>query len=295
MPQDTIPVFKLYGETSHWPTPDLLHCESIAARSRLHGWHIKPHRHGDLVHLLHIRTGEVELHLEGAHQRAEGALLIVVPELAIHGFRFTQDIDGHIITLARPLATELSARLDCQGSVLHKPACYRLDEEGHGAIDKLVTALEQEYNRQAPGRDMLLHSLVGALIVHASRRALQGRSRPRSHQDTGHHHLSHFQALIDRRFHEQPSIETLARELDITPAHLNALCRRLADRSALQLLHERLLLEAKRNLTYTNMTISQVSDQLGFSEPAYFTRFFKRHTGLSPKRFRQRDLTSLQH
>ncbi len=74
----------------------------------------------------------------------------------------------------------------------------------------------------------------------------------------------------------------------MTSAHLNTLCRRLAGRSALQLLHERLLLEAKRQLTYTNMTIGQVADTLGFSEPAYFTRFFKRHTGFSPKAFRQR-------
>lgn len=62
----------------------------------------------------------------------------------------------------------------------------------------------------------------------------------------------------------------------------------LANRSALQLLHERLLLEAKRQLTYTNMTIGQVADLLGFSEPAYFTRFFKRLTGLSPRDFRLR-------
>jgi len=52
-------------------------------------------------------------------------------------------------------------------------------------------------------------------------------------------------------------------------------------------LHQRLLLEAKRELVYTSMTISQISDQLGFSEPAYFSRFFKRMTGQSPKDFRQ--------
>jgi len=52
-------------------------------------------------------------------------------------------------------------------------------------------------------------------------------------------------------------------------------------------LHQRLLLEAKRELVYTSMTISQISDQLGFSEPAYFSRFFKRMTGRSLKEFRQ--------
>jgi len=52
--------------------------------------------------------------------------------------------------------------------------------------------------------------------------------------------------------------------------------------------HERMLLEAKRNLVYTSMTISVVSYTTGFSDPAYFTRFFKRQTGMSPKEFRKR-------
>lgn len=62
----------------------------------------------------------------------------------------------------------------------------------------------------------------------------------------------------------------------------------MAGRSAQQLLHERVLLEAKRHLTYTNMTIGQVAERLGFKEPAYFTRFFKRSVKLTPKAFRQR-------
>lgn len=52
------------------------------------------------------------------------------------------------------------------------------------------------------------------------------------------------------------------------------------------MINQRLLLEAKRDLVYTTMTITQVSDSLGFSEPAYFSRFFKRGTGQSPKQFR---------
>lgn len=50
-----VPVFKLYGAPLEWPTPDLLHCESIPARSRLHDWEIKPHRHADLAQLLYVR------------------------------------------------------------------------------------------------------------------------------------------------------------------------------------------------------------------------------------------------
>ncbi|MNE34730.1 Bifunctional transcriptional activator/DNA repair enzyme AdaA [compost metagenome] len=69
--------------------------------------------------------------------------------------------------------------------------------------------------------------------------------------------------------------------------HLNSLCRELAGQTALQIIHQRLLLEAKRNLIYTNMSIGQLSDSLGFSDPTYFSRFFRRLDGQTPNAFRQ--------
>ena len=155
----SVPVFKLYGETRQWPTPDLLHCESIAERSRLHDWHIKTHRHVDLVHLLHIREGQVELQLEGTERRLAGPLLIVVPAMAIHGFRFSRDIDGHVISLAKPLATHLIERLERQGEVLNHAAHYPLAGQDEASImASLVAQIDAEYRRPAEGRDALLHA-----------------------------------------------------------------------------------------------------------------------------------------
>lgn len=291
---DGIPVFKLYGETHQWPTPDLLHCESIAERSRLHDWHIRTHRHADLVHVLHIREGSVALELEGLEHQARGPLLIVIPVMAIHGFRFSEDTDGHIVTLARPLAEHLAAWPGGVGGVLTRADFYPLPP-GHQAVrvQRLVEEIAEEYRHPGAGREMALHGLVQALVTLLSRRAEQGRrvhdaDRSRLGAARGEHHVRDFQALVETHFRTQPSIEWFAGELGITAAHLNALCRRETGSSALKSLHERLLLEAKRNLTYTNLTISQVSDMLGFSEPAYFTRFFKRQTGDTPKAFRLR-------
>lgn len=289
-PQAPVPVFKLYGETRHWPTPDLLHCESIPERSRLHDWHIRPHRHADLVHVLHVASGGVELELEGAQHRLRGPLAIVVPAMTIHGFRFSQDVEGHIVTLARPLAEHLARTLDEQGKTLGRPGYHRLATPRQAwRIATLMAQIDEEYRQPAPGRTHLLEALIQALAVELARldeaRDAPAPRGPRP-RHRGSEHLAGFQALIEARYRQQPSVEELAGQLGLTGAHLNTLCRRLANRSALQLLHERILLEAKRQLTYTSMTIGQVADALGFSEPAYFTRFFKRNTGLSPRDFR---------
>ncbi|WP_207389242.1 helix-turn-helix domain-containing protein [Marinobacter halodurans] len=294
---DRIPVFKLYGETRQWPTPDLLHCESIAARSRLHDWHIRTHRHADLVHVLYIQAGQVALELEGLEHRLEGPLLIVIPAMTIHGFRFSEDIDGHIITLARPLAEHLANWPGAAAPVLIRPGYYPLPAGRQARrIQRLVEEIAEEYHDPGIGRDMALHGLIQALVSQLMRRrhiddTARAESHPRrgaARPDRSGEHVRQFQSLIEQHFLDQPTIDWFAAALGITAAHLNALCRRETGASALQLLHERVLLEAKRNLTYTNLTISQVSDMLGFSEPAYFTRFFKRLTGLTPKAFRLR-------
>ncbi|MGC3555689.1 helix-turn-helix domain-containing protein, partial [Pseudomonas aeruginosa] len=69
-------------------------------------------------------------------------------------------------------------------------------------------------------------------------------------------------------------IDEYARRLGISPAHLNGVARRHSGQTALGIVHQRLLLEAKRDLVYSAMTVNEIADRLGFSEPAYFTRFF---------------------
>ncbi len=278
-----VPVFKLYGETAVWPTPDLLHCESIAERSRLHDWEIKPHRHSDLVQLLYVRAGTAELEVEGVVHRVQQASLQVVPALSVHGFRFAQDVQGHVLSLAQPLVDQLGAVLD--KPPLARAACYPAAGQQR-YLDTLFDSIAEEYSAQQAGRELMLQSLISALLVWVGRRSLDQARAEVQVQDRGREHLQGFTRLLEARFREHLPIEHYAAALGISAAHLNALCRRLAGQSALQLINQRLLLEAKRNLVYTAMTINQVADSLGFSEPAYFSRFFKRSSGQSPKDFR---------
>lgn len=283
MPANLVPVFKLYGETGAWPTPDLIHCESIPERSSLHDWEIKPHRHGDLVQLLYVQAGSAELEVEGQLVRVEQAALQVVPALSVHGFRFSQDINGYVLSLAQPLVDQLSAALE--HPPLARAACYSVGEQQR-YLDALFETITTEYSRPALGRELMLQSLISALLVWVGRREQALTQAETQAPDRGREHLQRFSHLLESRYREHRSIEQYAAEIGVSSAHLNALCRRLAGQSALQIINQRLLLEAKRCLVYTAMTVNQVSDSLGFSEPAYFSRFFKRSTGVTPKVFR---------
>ncbi|UVM54936.1 helix-turn-helix domain-containing protein [Pseudomonas sp. B21-012] len=284
MSKASIPVFKLYGEQLQWPTPDLLHCESIPARSRLHDWEIEPHRHADLCQLLFLYAGQAEIEVEGQVRRLEQAAIQVVPALCVHGFRFSSDVDGYVVTLAAPLVNLLHTQLAGAPAALAQAGTY-LAGDDRNYLYSLFSALQQEYQRDLPGRDLQLRSLINLLVVWISRQCLQRHGQGLA-VARGREYLQSFNTLVEAQFRQQPSVEALAHEVGISVAHLNSICRELAGQSALQIIHQRLLLEAKRELIYTSLSIKQLADSLGFADPAYFSRFFRRLTGKAPSDFR---------
>ena len=78
-----------------------------------------------------------------------------------------------------------------------------------------------------------------------------------------------------------------AGQLHVTPARLNAACQDVAGRSASNVLFDRLAIEAKRHLLYTNLGITEIAHSIGFEDAAYFSRFFTRRAGVAPSRFRE--------
>ncbi|VXD04935.1 AraC family transcriptional regulator [Pseudomonas sp. 8Z] len=280
-----VPVFKLYGEDRAWPTPDLIHCESIAERSRLHGWEISAHLHSDLLQVLYIQSGHAEVEIDGQVRVLDQAAVQVVPALCVHGFRFSEDIQGHVLTLAQPMVEHLGAALE--RPPLTQAVCY-LAQGQEPRLDMLFATLAHEYGQHEAGRELMLQSLISALLVWLVRQALANEHEEALLSDRGRHHLRRFQGVVEAHYSEHRPLDWYASQLGLSVAHLNSLCRRLAGQSGLQLIHQRLLLEAKRNLVYTSMTVAQVADSLGFSEAAYFSRFFRRMTGLSPRAFRER-------
>lgn len=280
----SVPVFKLYGEEQAWPTPDLLHCESIPARSRLHHWEIQPHRHADLFQLLYVQRGPALIEIEGQLQEVREATIQVTPPLCVHGFRFSENTEGYVLSLGAPLVAQLEEQLGPL-RVLTAPGCYPVGRDRRH-LNTLFATLQREYDASQPSRDLMLHSLVNVLMVWISRRG-QENLPPANRDERYGQYLSHFIRLVEAHYREHLTVETFAHRLGLSSVYLNNLCRRLTGQTALQIIHQRLLLEAKRNLVYTTMTISQLSDHLGFSDPAYFSRFFRRLTGISPQAFRQ--------
>jgi len=98
--------------------------------------------------------------------------------------------------------------------------------------------------------------------------------------------LYNFKRLIERNYRNHKLTRDYSAELSVTPNHLNALCRKETARSAGGLIRERVVLEAKRLLIDHKKTILEISNELNFIDNSYFTKFFKKSTGVTPEKFK---------
>lgn len=282
----SVPVFKLYGEAAGWPTPELLHCESIHQRSSLYEWHIRMHQHAELVQILYLHKGQADIEVEGESIRVQEPCIQVIPALCVHGFRFSPGTKGYVLSLSLPLLSRYEAQFGRQLEVLTQPCCLPVTAS-RGRIHLLFATLLEEYGEEHEARELMLQAMLSALLVWLNRQ----QSRPTALNERAERRrgaLRKFARLIESHYREHLPLSRYAQRVGLSSTHLNTLCREYHGCSALAVLHQRLMLEARRSLQYTDMTVTQIADFLGFSDVTYFSRFFRRYSDTTPKAFREK-------
>ncbi|WP_108659857.1 helix-turn-helix domain-containing protein [Acuticoccus kandeliae] len=269
-----IPVFDLYGERRG--LPDILHCETIAARSSLHGWNIRPHRHFGLHQFLLVAEGAATIRWEGEERALAVPGLVSVPSRVVHGFRFAPETTGYVLSLPVELV-EPSIRL---APMLAAPATGPADAR----IAHLFAEAAHEHAGFSPMRDQNLAALA-ILIAGRVAEAIDATGAGRGARPPL---LARFEALIEAHFREHWRVGDYAASLGVSAAHLSRVCREGAGASASHLIEARLVVEARRLLAYTAHPVARIADDLGFADPAYFTRAFSRATSMTPTAFRAR-------
>ena len=279
-----IPSFALYGEAASLGQ-ELLHIEEVQSRSRLYHWEIQPHTHQGLYQVLWLWRGQAEVLLDEHRSAAQAPAAIVLPPNVVHGFRFAPETDGRVLTLsARWLLEGETGALGAAFQELF--AAPRLlhfwaEEAAAQRLDALFRELTHEFQwPTGAGGSPVLGWLARALVWRLAQASAQQRQAApagtRAHQ---HQALfTRFLLLLEQHFLEHWPLQRYAERLGLSLQRLNRLTRSASGRSALELVHERLTREACRRLLYIAAPAASLALELGFDDPAYFSRFFKRRT-----------------
>jgi AraC family transcriptional activator of pobA len=285
-----IPTFGLYGETST-PGLQLLHIEEVQSRSRLFQWEIEPHVHQGLYQVLWVQRGSAEVVLDERCEEVQGPAAIVVPPGVVHGFRFAPDTDGLVLTLSARflMEGEFQAVGEAFGVLFAAPGVLQFvpDDTAAARLAGLLRELAAEFALPGMGESPIASWLARAVMWRLAQTCAQ-RKQPQGERAYRHQALfTRFLLLVEQHFLEHWSLERYASRLGLSTPRLNRLVRAESGRSALELVHERLTREACRRLVYVAAPAANLAAELGFEDPAYFSRFFKRRTGMSPHRYRQ--------
>jgi AraC family transcriptional activator of pobA len=278
-PKHTIPTYNLYGESAE--LPDVLHCESISSRAVLHDWNIKPHRHQRLHQFFLVSSGGGTAEIDGRPLTLKPPLLINIPPLAVHAYVFEAGTEGWVITVPVEMLEAGTANSSWLANLIASAGSAPADP----AVIALMNEIAAEHGRAEIGRAQALLSFIGLLSVHTAR-LIHGDQNGREGAGKGGF-LRRFEALLEEHFREHWTVGEYASALAISPTHLSRLARAETGLPASRLIETRLVREARRALAYTNMTVSQIAYELGFDDPAYFTRVFTRAAGRSPSDYRR--------
>jgi len=287
---DAIPRFFLYGEPPRDADEGFLHVETIADRSRINDWVIQPHAHRDLHQLLVIFRGVGTMRAEAQEFGFHAPALLVVPAGVVHGFRFDTDTEGYVVTLAetllRDLAREERGFRSLFGVASH--AALAADPLPARELADILPKLRRELVWNAPASAVAATARLTTVLVIALR-ALHQPPGPASPAGGLRAALvARLREKIEIHLREGWSVARYAAALSVTPARLRAACVEVAGKSPVRIVEDRLLLEARRNLLYTNMTVAQIAWHLGFGDPAYFSRWFSQRAQESPAAYRRR-------
>jgi AraC family transcriptional regulator, transcriptional activator of pobA len=166
------------------------------------------------------------------------------------------------------------------------PPVMKLDKELATEIESLILSVAKELHVNSKNTE-LCRSYLNIILLKLRDCFTQGKN-PGPSIAGKKKKVTQFKKFINDNYLKHVSVSDYASLLNITPNHLNALCKKYEGRTAIQLIQERLLLESKRLLYATDMNIKEISYHLRFEDVPYFNRFFKKLTELTPIQYRER-------
>ena len=159
----------------------------------------------------------------------------------------------------------------------------RLDAADLAFLEPVLAHMAREYRDQQPWHLDMLRADLRAVLIHLSR-LYQQQHGPAAATEPAL--LEKFIGLVETHHAALHQVAGYAELLHLSPGYLNERVRHLSGQPALAHIHARLVLEVKRYLFHTGLSVAEISFALGFDDPSYFGRFFRRDTGLSPARYR---------
>jgi AraC-like DNA-binding protein len=248
-----------------------------------------PHRHS-FYQVMYITSGKGKHIIDFETYPVEADTLYCLAPGQVHTWLFDRPVKGYLINFNETFFSSfllnshyLSDFTFFSGKSTY--GVYHLPPEITLTVKPLFKSLLREQEENHLHKNDVMRITLLQLCLCISRKFSEDFITPANCNN--YNILRSFEKLIEQNYLRLKLPKEYASLLFITPNHLNAVCKQAVEKSAGEMIRDRIVLEAKRCLVNSNETISEIAYKLNFEDNSYFTRFFKRYTSITPDEFRK--------
>jgi len=241
-----------------------------------------PHRHDNYLEIIYLSEGSGLHYIDQHAYEIHPPVLFVVRKEQVHHWDLDGQPEGYVIIIKKTfIGHTLDQELRFLLGQISTVSCLRIPDRY--AIDMLFALLTREYRNTEAGNFTIIEGLLKALLAKIQQIAipLSIRAKP----DSGLYES--FVTLLQSENAVRNNVSHYAGLLHTTPQNLNHACRKATGLSAGQVLQTWLLGEARRLLSYTRLSITEIAYRLEFTDASHFIRYFRKATGHTPGQYRQ--------
>lgn len=223
--------------------------------------------------------------LKDADFESKGDWIYLIPPYRVHQLNKAGK-NGELISFKRAILEDgdkeflldLFKIFNVQGEF----SCLRLNQEEAAGLSGIYKLLEKEYQQQENGI-IIVKALLKVFLL----KLIQVKEQQFTVHDIHQKRVYEFLMLLESNYRQIRNTDFYAGKLGISSKRLNQILKEKLDKTGMQLIHDRIILEAKRNIIHSDLTIKEIAYDLGFSDRPYFSRFFKKQTGQTPEGFQK--------
>lgn len=252
-----------------------------------------PHRH-DFFEVLYLARGSGFHVIDGNKYEIKPPCVFFMSPGQAHKIEFSHDIEGFIF-----IFTPEFYLIDYNNPnrLIEFPFFFTIrqdnpplvleNKEDVEFLESLFKSGIAEVQKDVDLSIGFLHSLLDLILTYCASR-YKGEENVLSGK--GHMVVKQFYQKVEENYEKNLSVAQYADLMAITPNHLTQTVARLTGKTSSQIIKAKQILEIKRLLVHTNLSVTEIATQLNFPDQSYFAKFFKRETGISPLRYRSKSV-----
>ncbi|WP_375446818.1 helix-turn-helix domain-containing protein [uncultured Fibrella sp.] len=288
MKEKSLPILQLDDfERTHTHHPDV-YVQLFAEHVAQYQFVRTPHRH-DFYMLVLFTKGQGTHTIDFVDYPIQPGNAFFMSPAQVHNWTFSEDTDGYLIFFNPAFyLVDYPARKLSDLPLFHAlatPPVVQLTDLESADIGGVFTLVHREYTGSGYHRDDVIRSYLNVLLVKLSGFCLA--SQPPQRSSHVQSQIRQLERLVEKNFVAHKTVRDYADMMALSEKQLYSICQTALGKPLQKIIQERLVLEAKRLLVHTDLSVAQVADRLNFLDHSYFNRFFRKETGKTPDQFRR--------